>query len=179
MCLPLNYGFLERVWQCSCGCFSNNFSCQNTCQWFFLFFKNHFLYQHIKTIQNVQTILNFSKKKIFKFFENTGWTAFPNASLVYWRLWSSRAACRVQSRVSWTWFLLLFFFIFFFSLSGDLCYKEYNKFILSKKWHEQQTSLNYWICINVASTNLFNWAFCKSFWIKRNVKSPTKRCLLS
>jgi hypothetical protein len=68
MCLPLNYGFLERVWQCSCGCFSNNFSCQNTCQWFFLFFKNHFLYQHIKTIQNVQTILNFSKKKNFQIF---------------------------------------------------------------------------------------------------------------
>jgi hypothetical protein len=29
----------------------------------FSFFKNHFLHQHIKTIQNVQTILNFSKKK--------------------------------------------------------------------------------------------------------------------
>jgi len=29
----------------------------------FLFFKNYFLHQHIKTIQNVQTILNFSKKK--------------------------------------------------------------------------------------------------------------------
>jgi len=23
---------LKRVWQCGCGCFSNNFSCQNTCQ---------------------------------------------------------------------------------------------------------------------------------------------------
>ena len=30
----------------------------------FLFFKNYFWYQHIKTIQKVQTILNFSKKKI-------------------------------------------------------------------------------------------------------------------
>jgi len=30
---------------------------------FFLFFKNHFWYQHIKTIQKVQTVLNFSKKK--------------------------------------------------------------------------------------------------------------------
>jgi hypothetical protein len=29
----------------------------------FLFFKNHFWYQHIKTIQKVQTALNFSKKK--------------------------------------------------------------------------------------------------------------------
>jgi hypothetical protein len=31
---------------------------------FFLFFKNHFWYQHIKTIQKVQTALNFNKKKI-------------------------------------------------------------------------------------------------------------------
>jgi hypothetical protein len=31
----------------------------------FLFFKNHFLYQHIKTIQN---ILNFSKIKKIEFF---------------------------------------------------------------------------------------------------------------
>ena len=30
----------------------------------FLFFKNYFWYQHIKTIQKVQTILNFSKKNI-------------------------------------------------------------------------------------------------------------------
>ena len=29
----------------------------------FSFFKNYFWHQHIKTIQNVQTILNFSKKK--------------------------------------------------------------------------------------------------------------------
>jgi hypothetical protein len=30
----------------------------------FLFFKNHFWYQHIKTIQKVQTALNFNKKNI-------------------------------------------------------------------------------------------------------------------
>jgi hypothetical protein len=24
--------FRERVWQCGCGSFSNNFSCQNACQ---------------------------------------------------------------------------------------------------------------------------------------------------
>jgi len=36
----------------------------------FLFFKNHFWYQHIKTIQKVQTALNFNKKKkILKFNE--------------------------------------------------------------------------------------------------------------
>ena len=29
----------------------------------FLFFKNHFWYQHIKTIQKIQITLNFSKKK--------------------------------------------------------------------------------------------------------------------
>jgi hypothetical protein len=31
------------------------------------FFKNHFWHQHIKTIQKIQTALNFSKKKNFKF----------------------------------------------------------------------------------------------------------------
>jgi hypothetical protein len=35
----------------------------------FLFFKNHFWHQHIKTIQKVQTILNFSKKKFQIFWE--------------------------------------------------------------------------------------------------------------
>ena len=43
----------------------------------FSFFKNHFWHQHIKTIQNVQTILNFSKKKL-KFFGNAAAAAFPN-----------------------------------------------------------------------------------------------------
>jgi len=46
----------------------------------FSFLKNYFWHQHIKTIQNVQTILNFNKKK-FKFFKNTGWTVFSNALL--------------------------------------------------------------------------------------------------
>jgi len=35
---------------------------------FFLFFKNYFWHQHIKTIQKIQTALNFSKKKL-KFSE--------------------------------------------------------------------------------------------------------------
>jgi len=35
----------------------------------FSFFKIHFLHQHIKTIQKVQTALNFSKKKNLKFGE--------------------------------------------------------------------------------------------------------------
>jgi len=35
----------------------------------FSFFKNYFWHQHIKTIQNVQTILNFSKKKFQIFWE--------------------------------------------------------------------------------------------------------------
>jgi hypothetical protein len=34
--------FVSRVLQCGCGCFSNNFSCQNTCQYFFFFLKNNF-----------------------------------------------------------------------------------------------------------------------------------------
>jgi hypothetical protein len=37
----------------------------------FSFFKNHFWHQHIKTIQNIQTILNFSKKKIQIFWERS------------------------------------------------------------------------------------------------------------
>ena len=36
----------------------------------FLLFKNYFWHQHIKTIQNIQTILNFSKKKIQIFWEH-------------------------------------------------------------------------------------------------------------
>ena len=38
---------------------------------FFLFFKNHFWHQHIKAIQNIQTILNFSKKKKISKFLGT------------------------------------------------------------------------------------------------------------
>jgi hypothetical protein len=34
----------------------------------FSFFKNYFWHQHIKTIQNVHTILNFSKKKKIQIF---------------------------------------------------------------------------------------------------------------
>jgi hypothetical protein len=43
----------------------------------FLFFKNYFWQQHVKTIQNIQNTINFSIKKI-KFFKNTICTAFPN-----------------------------------------------------------------------------------------------------
>jgi hypothetical protein len=43
----------------------------------FSFFKNHFWHQHIKTIQNIQIILNFNKKK-FKFFDNAATATFPN-----------------------------------------------------------------------------------------------------
>jgi len=43
----------------------------------FLFFKNYFWHQHIKTIQNIQTILNFSKKKI-KIFWKHGLHHVPN-----------------------------------------------------------------------------------------------------
>jgi len=43
----------------------------------FSFFKNYFWHQHIKTIQKVQTALNFNKKKI-KIWSNAGSTAEPN-----------------------------------------------------------------------------------------------------
>jgi hypothetical protein len=29
---------LEDVWECGSGCFSNSFSCRNTCQWCFFIF---------------------------------------------------------------------------------------------------------------------------------------------
>jgi len=48
----------------------------------FSFFKNHFWHQHIKTIQNIQIILNFSEKKNFKIFGNAAAAAFPNETLV-------------------------------------------------------------------------------------------------
>jgi len=45
----------------------------------FSFFKNYFWYQHIKMIQIIQTILNFSKKKkISNCFGNAAAAAFPN-----------------------------------------------------------------------------------------------------
>jgi hypothetical protein len=47
----------------------------------FLFFKNHFWYQHIKTIQNVQTILNFNKKK-FQIFWERGLNRVPKRFLI-------------------------------------------------------------------------------------------------
>jgi len=49
---------------------------------FFLFFKNYFWHQHIKTIQKIQTALNFNKKrKKFKFAQNTGINTVPNVLL--------------------------------------------------------------------------------------------------
>jgi hypothetical protein len=47
----------------------------------FSFFKSHFWHQHIKTIENIQTILNFNKKKI-QIFRNAAAAAFPNEPLV-------------------------------------------------------------------------------------------------
>ena len=52
----------------------------------FLFLKNYFWYQHIKTVQKIQITLNFSKKKKFKFFQKTGSTAMSNGVLVIWFL---------------------------------------------------------------------------------------------
>jgi len=43
----------------------------------FLFFKNYFWDQNIKTIQNIQKKFNFNKKKI-KFFRKAICTTFPN-----------------------------------------------------------------------------------------------------
>jgi hypothetical protein len=51
----------------------------------FLFFKNHFWHQHIKTIQKVQTALNFSKKKNSNLRETqvqTQYQTFPKRGIV-------------------------------------------------------------------------------------------------
>jgi hypothetical protein len=45
---------------------------------FFYFLKNYFWDQRIKTIQNIQKKLIFSKTKKIEFFGNAGWPAFPN-----------------------------------------------------------------------------------------------------
>jgi hypothetical protein len=48
----------------------------------FSFFKNYFWHQHIKTIQNVQTILNFSKKKKFQIFWECSCSRVPKRYLM-------------------------------------------------------------------------------------------------
>ena len=65
----------------------------------FSFFKNYFWHQHIKTIQNIQTILNFSKN--FFFFENAAAATFPNileeddtAPINSSKLYRKRTDCR-------------------------------------------------------------------------------------
>jgi len=47
----------------------------------FSFFKNHFWHQYIKTIQNIQIILNFSKKKKIKIFWERGLHRVPKRLL--------------------------------------------------------------------------------------------------
>jgi hypothetical protein len=59
------------VCQCGSGYFSNSFSCWNICQCCFFIFYNYFWHQYIKTIQKVQTVFNFSKKKIFNLMKHS------------------------------------------------------------------------------------------------------------
>jgi hypothetical protein len=73
----------------------------------FLFFKNHFWYQHIKTIQKVQTTLNFSKKKKFKFGRNTGTNAIPN---VPWGWWESKIILFHGSKIFFLFLIIIFIF---------------------------------------------------------------------
>jgi hypothetical protein len=47
----------------------------------FSFFKNYFWHQHIKTIQNIQTILNFSKKKKIQNFWERSRSRVPKRNL--------------------------------------------------------------------------------------------------
>jgi hypothetical protein len=74
--------YLERVWSVVAGAFQITFCTKIHVNNVFSFLKNYFWHQHIKTIQNVQTILNFSTKKKLKFFGNAAAAAFPNIPLV-------------------------------------------------------------------------------------------------
>jgi hypothetical protein len=51
----------------------------------FLFFKNYFWDQHVKTIQNIQKNLIFTKKKL-KFFENVVYIAFPYKKFILMKI---------------------------------------------------------------------------------------------
>jgi hypothetical protein len=55
----------------------------------FSFFKNYFWHQHIKTIQKVQTALNFSKKKKLKFSEKQVQPQNQTAKLSTPKSWGS------------------------------------------------------------------------------------------
>jgi hypothetical protein len=46
---------------------------------------------------NVQTILNFSKKKKIKFFGNAAATAFPNVPLIY----MAKKKLYIDTRMTW------------------------------------------------------------------------------
>jgi hypothetical protein len=61
----------------------------------FSFFKNHFWHQHIKTIQKVQTAVNFSKKK-FKIWWNAVTNAMSNGHLIERNL-------RLKSKLDQNW----------------------------------------------------------------------------
>ena len=98
---------------------------------FFLFFKNHFWYQHIKKIQKVQTALNFSKKKKkIQICQNAGTNAAPNGLLVYWSLgyiiyYDLLYTWLVWSYNSYTGFVITWFFTFLFNFL--LKYKDSEK----------------------------------------------------
>jgi putative lipase involved disintegration of autophagic bodies len=47
----------KYVWQCGCGCFSNSFLCQNTCQWCFFLKKIIFDISTSKWFENTKNIL--------------------------------------------------------------------------------------------------------------------------
>jgi hypothetical protein len=76
---------------------------------FFSFFKNHFWHQHIKTIQNIQTILNFSKKKKNSNFLGTQPQPRSRTSPYYsWPLYIYLCAPSIQGNMGYeTFFFLL------------------------------------------------------------------------
>ena len=80
----------------------------------FSFFKNHFWHQHIKTIQNVQTILNFSKKQKIQIFWEHRLNSVPK-HLVYINVKNNLV---VKFTCAAGRLFLFLFYIFIFYLSG-------------------------------------------------------------
>jgi hypothetical protein len=62
----------------------------------FSFFKNYFWHQHIKTIQNIQTILNFNKKKILNFLKTQSQPRFQTIPTYPYKTFVEILPCRLN-----------------------------------------------------------------------------------
>ena len=108
MCLALNSIFNNPksvFGSVVAGAFQITFHAEMHANDVFLFFKNHFWHQHIKTIQKVQTPLNFSKKKKIQIFTKHRKKRTTKRSL---------NALERLARAPWFFVGLIFQFLLFF-----------------------------------------------------------------